>query len=180
MLTEIALIQRLTILLSHPIYALGILLFTLIASAGVGSIVSDRLPLDRRPWIYVFPLLTVIAILAVRFLLSIVLRHMVNEDLSLKICTAVGIIFPMGCLMGMFFPIGMRLAKSACPSDTPWYWALNGIFGVLFSSVAVLISVYVGISTNFYIASACYGLALIPLEGLRRQAKGRRKACLGP
>src|SRR5438034_1208285 len=50
MLTEIALIQRLTVLLSHPIYALGILLFTIIASTGIGSALSDRLPLTRPPW----------------------------------------------------------------------------------------------------------------------------------
>jgi len=170
MLTEIALIQRLTTLLSHPVHALGVLLFTIIASAGVGSLLSDRLPLDRRPWLYIYPLMTVMAILGVRFLLSAVLRYMVAEDLSLRVCAAVAIIFPLGCLMGMFFPVGMRLAKSACPSDTPWYWALNGIFGVLCSALAVLISIYVGISTNFYIATACYAFALMPLEGLRRQA----------
>jgi len=172
MLTEIALIQRLTILLSHPVYALGILLFTIIASAGIGSLLSDRLPLDRRMWLYIYPLVTVIAVLAVRFLLSIVLQSMVTEDLSLKILVSVAIIFPMGCLMGMFFPVGLRLAKQAAPSDTPWYWALNGVFGVLCSAMAVLISIYVGISTNFYIASACYGLALVPLVGLHRQARG--------
>lgn len=171
MLTEIALIQRLTILLSHPIYALGILLFTIIASAGMGSLLSDRLPFHRRPWIYIHPVVTVVVILGVRFFLSVILKQMVNQVLLLKIITAVGIIFPLGFLMGMFFPIGMRLVKSARSPDTPWYWALNGIFGVLCSAVAVIISVYMAISINFYIASVCYGLVLIPLEWIRRQAK---------
>ena len=172
MLTEIALIQRLTILLSHPIYALAVLLFTIIASAGVGSLLSDRLPLDRRPWLYVYPLGTALAVLGVRVLLSVALRQFVTAPLPLKVCTSVGIIFPMGCLMGMFFPVGMRLAKSACSADTPWYWALNGIFGVLCSALAVLISVYGGISTNFSLAAACYGIALLPLAQLGRQASG--------
>jgi hypothetical protein len=179
MLTEIALIQRLTVLLSHPIYALGILLFTIIASAGIGSLLSDRLPLARRPWLYIYPIVTVVCIIGVRFLLSIVLRKMVTEDLHVKILTSVSIIFPMGVLMGMFFPTGMRLAKSVCPSDTPWYWALNGIFGVLFSAIAVFISIYVGISTNFYIAATCYILVLIPLEKLRRQSRGNVRHGLG-
>ena len=59
-----------------------------------------------------------------------------------------------------------------CLSDTPWYWALNGVFGVLFSAIAVLVSIYAGISINFYIAAACYCEVLIPLEGLRRQFHG--------
>ena len=125
MLIEIALIQRLTVLLSHPIYALGILLFTIIASTGVGSLLSDRLPLVRRPWVYVFPVATVAYIIGIRFALTILLRNMVAESELAKIAASIGVIFPMGSLMGMFFPTGMRLAKSVCPLDTPWYWALQ-------------------------------------------------------
>jgi hypothetical protein len=170
MLIEIALIQRLTVLLSHPIYALGVILFTIIASTGVGSLLSDRLPLCRRPWAYVFPVVTVAYIIGIRFALTVLLRNMVAESELAKIVASVAVIFPMGLLMGMFFPTGMRLAKSVCPGDTPWFWALNGIFGVLFSAIAVLISIYAGISANFYIAAGCYAAVLIPLEGLRRRA----------
>ena len=169
MLIEIALIQRLTVLLSDPIYALGILLFTIIASTGVGSLLSDRLPLVRRPWIYVFPVVTVAYIMVIRFALSTLLKTMVSESEWAKIAAAIAVICPAGVLMGMFFPTGMRLAKSVCAHETPWYWALNGIFGVLFSAIAVFISIYVGISTNFYIAAVCYSGVLIPLEGLRRR-----------
>ncbi|HEW98670.1 MAG TPA: hypothetical protein ENF37_08550, partial [Beggiatoa sp.] len=38
MFVEIALIQRLSVFLGHPTYALGILLFTLISSTGIGSL----------------------------------------------------------------------------------------------------------------------------------------------
>jgi hypothetical protein len=170
MLTEIALIQRLTVLLSHPIYALGILLFTIIASTGIGSLLSDRLPLARRPWIYLYPLVTAAGIVALRFLLTAVLRHLVTADLALRIAVSVAIISPLGLLLGLFFPTGMGLAKSAHPADTPWYWALNGILGVLCSVLAVFISIYLAVSVNFYIAAVCYAAALIPLEQLRRQA----------
>ena len=65
MLMEIALIQRLSVLLSHPVYALGILLFTMILSTGIGSLLSERLPLTRWPWVLVYPLLAVAATLSV-------------------------------------------------------------------------------------------------------------------
>ena len=130
MLTEIALIERLTVLLSHPIYALGILLFTIIASSGLGSLLSDRLPLTSPPWIYLYPLAAAASIVGIRFLLTALLAGMVTAGLEAKIAAAVAVVFPLGLIMGMFFPTGMRLAKSLCPMDTPWYWALNGIFGV--------------------------------------------------
>jgi hypothetical protein len=45
MFLEIGLIQRLSVFLSHPIYALGILLFTVIASTGIGSFSVNEFPL---------------------------------------------------------------------------------------------------------------------------------------
>jgi hypothetical protein len=168
MLTEIAMIQRLTVLLSHPLYALGILLFTLIASTGIGSLLSDRLPLTKKPWLYLYPILTAVCLIGLSFLLNIILAKMMTTTIMSKIVVSISVIFPMGLLMGLFFPTGMRLVNYVSSSDTPWYWALNGIFGVLCSALAVLISIYVGISTNFYIAAACYAFVLIAQIGLRR------------
>jgi len=173
MLTEIALIQRLTVLLSHPIYALGILLFTLIASAGIGSLVSDRLPLTRTPWAYVYPIVTAGCLVGLRFLLRTLLANMIAAPVPLKIGVSVLVIFPVGLLMGLFFPAGMRLLKSIALEETPWYWALNGVFGVLCSALAVLLSIYIGVSANLHIAAICYGAVLIAQVGLQR-AKAKR------
>jgi len=166
MLTEIALIQRLTVVLSHPTYALGILLFTLIASSGIGSLLSDRLPLTRKPWLYVYPLLAAACIIGLRFLMSAVLPDLVTQSLAVKIAASVGMIFPLGLLLGVFFPTGMRMAKAAAAADTPWYWALNGVFGVLCSALAVLISIMISVSTNFYIAAVCYAAVALVNGGL--------------
>lgn len=174
MLTEIALIQRLSVFLSHPIYALGVLLFTLIASTGVGSYLSERLPLTRKPWLYVFPLVTASAILVLRFVLGLILAEMMTSSMPIKIATAIITIFPMGMLLGLFFPTGMRLVRDLRAGETPWYWALNGVFSVLCSALAVLISIYLGVSINFYIAAACYLVALGSLWSITRTTKKRR------
>jgi hypothetical protein len=125
----------------------------------------------KPPWLYIYPVVAVVLIISVRFLFSILLQNLVTADLPLKIFASVATIIPMGLVLGLFFPAGMRLAQSANPSDTPWYWALNGILGVLCSVVAVFISIYIGISINFYVAAACYAMALIPLHGLWMQAR---------
>ena len=46
--------------------------------------------------------------------------------------------------------------------ETPWFWALNGVFGVLASALAVFVAIYFSISANFLLGAICY-LALIPL-----------------
>jgi len=48
MLTEIALLQRFSVYLGHPIYSLGVCLFSLILASGLGSLTSEQLKLDER------------------------------------------------------------------------------------------------------------------------------------
>ncbi len=169
MLVEIAMIQRLTVLLSHPVYALGVLLFTIILSTGIGSLLSERLPLTRAPWLFVYPLVAAAAILATPFVLGLVLSQMMAAPMMSRILVAVALTFPIGVILGLFFPTGMRLANQVSAGETPWYWALNGVFGVLCSALAVFISIYTGISTNFYIAAACYAAVTACVWGLQRR-----------
>ena len=146
----------------------------LILSTGIGSFTSDYLPLTRRPWLYIYPIVTAASLIAMSVLLTALLPTMVTAPVMTKIAVSILVIFPMGLLMGLFFPTGMRLAKSVSNDDTPWYWALNRIFGVLCSAVAVLISIYHGISTNFYVAAVCYPAVLIAQVGLMRAGAATR------
>lgn len=173
MFVEIALIQRLSVFLSHPVYALGILLFTIIASTGVGSFLSERLPLTRFPWVFVYPALTSLAIIAIRFVLPILLSSMITSAMLNKVIASILVIFPLGVLMGFFFPTGMRLVSSVSATETPWYWALNGIFGVLCSALAVFFSIYLSVSLNFYLAAVCYAALLACLYDMRSAQSGR-------
>jgi spermidine synthase len=167
MFVEIALIQRLSVFLGHPIYALGILLFTIILSSGLGSYLSERLPLTKSPWLFAYPLATAAIIAAMPSILKVLVSSMITSPIPDKIIASIVVIFPLGLFMGVFFPTGMRLVRPIVATETPWYWALNGIFGVLSSALAVFISIYFGISINFYIAAACYAALLISLRTLR-------------
>lgn len=176
MLVEIAMIQRLTVLLSHPVYALGVLLFTIILSTGIGSLLSERLPLTRAPWMFVYPLVAAAAILAAPSALRLALSQMMAAPMMSRILVAVALTFPIGVILGLFFPTGMRLASQVSAGETPWYWALNGVFGVLCSALAVFISIYTGISTNFYIAAACYAAVAACVWGLHRRIAAHAQA----
>jgi hypothetical protein len=168
MLVEISLIQRLAVFLGHPVYALGVLLFTIIASTGVGSYCSGHLPVTAKRWLYCYPLLTAVAILLTQIGLPRVISATITEPPMVKSLLSIAVIFPLGMLLGVFFPTGMRLVDRQIDSATPWYWALNGVFGVLCSAVAVFISIYFGISTNFYIATACYAALVFCLPAMAR------------
>jgi hypothetical protein len=156
MFVEIALIQRLSVFLGHPMYALGILLFSIIASAGIGSRLSERLPLARPPGVFTYPVLITAAILGIRFVLPLLGTSMVSAAMGAKIAASIAVIIPLGILLGFAFPTGMKIVRSARASETPWYWAINGVFGVLCAALTVFVSIYFGISASFYVAAGCY------------------------
>jgi hypothetical protein len=48
-------------------------------------------------------------------------------------------------------------------------WGVNGACGVMASTIAVAVSMWVGIGANLWIAAALYGLLTVPLAVLSRQ-----------
>lgn len=163
MFMEIGLLQRFTIYLSHPVYTLGILLFSIILSTGIGSFLSESVPVEGRRGFMILPLILSAAILAAQAIFPDLISRTIVWPIAQRIPVVIASIFPLGLLMGFFFPIGMRLAQRGSEAHTPWYWGLNGVFGVLSSALAVFCSIYVGIRASFYVAAACYLLLLLPM-----------------
>ncbi len=110
MFTEIALVQRLSVFLGHPTYALGVLLFTMILSAGIGSLLSERLPLTRWPWLALAALAAAAGVWLLNEAILRALHELITSHLAARIAVSIGLVAPIGLLLGCFFPSGMRLA----------------------------------------------------------------------
>lgn len=168
MLIEIALIQRLSVYLGHPVYALGVLLFTIILSTGFGSLLSERVPLTQRKLIYALPVVVAAAVLGSEIGISSLVSALITAPMGTKVASSIAMVFPLGLLLGFFFPLGLRMVQAGHRAETPWMWSLNGIFGVLSSALAVLISIYLSIAMNFYLGAACYLTLLLSLGPMLR------------
>ncbi len=116
-----------------------------------------------------YPALTVLVILLLCFGMPVLMTAMQTASMGIRILTAVSFIGPLGLVLGLFFPTGMRLVKESLGGESPWYWALNGIFGVLCSAVAILLSIFVGIYFNLYIAAGCYTATIACLYRLEKK-----------
>jgi hypothetical protein len=168
MFVEIGLIQRLSVLLGHPAYALGVLLSGIIAAAGFGSLLSERLDLETARWTPVVPAVATAMILAASIVSRWQAVGLAGASVVTKALASLGLIVPVGLVLGVFFPMGMRLVRAQRSGETPWYWAVNGVFGVLASSIAVLVSIHFGISRTFWISAACYAVLTPCIVALRR------------
>lgn len=170
MLLEIGTIQRLNLFLGSPAYAVGVLLSSIIASTGAGSLLSSRLRLTRMPALIIFPLATALLAILASYGLSAMVTSLIAWSLIERIFASVMVVFPLGFLMGFFFPTGMELAQRRNAGHLPWFFALNGVFGVLCSVLAVFLSIHFGISMNFYLAAAGYAIAGVLLVRMRGKA----------
>jgi hypothetical protein len=161
MCTEIGLLQRMSVFLGHPIYSLSVVLFALILTTGLGSLLSDRFPLDRPKRFYAWALLTSAYLTTFPLWVSGLLLEFDRLPLTPRALFCVAVIAPAGILMGFGFPTGMRLASAVDKRPTPWFWGVNGAAGVLASSLAVACSIAYGISFTLMAGGVCYLLLIL-------------------
>jgi len=161
MTIEIALLQRMSVFLGHPVYSLSIVLFSIILSTGLGSVISDKIPLDTPRKLVLWAVVTGGYFLLLPIFLPGLTLAFDGSSLPMRALWSVLIITPGGMLMGWGFPTGMRLVRRVDGKPTPWFWGVNGASGVLASSLAVGISIAWGITATMIIGALCY-LALIP------------------
>ncbi len=163
MLIEVPTVQRLTVYLGRPVYALAIVLFSLLLFSGLGSLWSACWPLRNSRWPkWLFFLLTALATL-----------HAIGGDwaahatlgwpLVARLVITLAHLAPLGLLMGMPFPLGMRWAGTHRPGVAPWLWGINGVASVLGSALAIALAIHVGFRVTMLTAAALYALAGVAL-----------------
>jgi len=162
MMIEIALLQRMSVFLGHPVYALSIVLFSLILWTGFGSMASERMRLSGAGMLVVWSVASAAYSFALPLWLPALLVDLDGADLLVRAGFCLLIVAPAGFLMGFGFPTGMRLVTAISTGPTPWFWGINGAAGVLAASVAVVTSIAFSIDTTLRIGASCYLLIAAP------------------
>jgi hypothetical protein len=166
-LVEITLIQRFVLFLGHPTYALTVVVFLMLLSSGMGSVLSRRW-LARPEKVRAVVALIVAGILSYLYLLPRILTSLVGLDFALKLLLSGLLIIPLGLAMGMPFPSGLRaLAQSveglptsaARESSIEWAWAMNAASSVLGSVLAMVVAIHFGLAATLIAGAAAYLLA---------------------
>jgi hypothetical protein len=172
-LVEISFIQRFVLFLGHPTYALTVVVFLLLLSSGAGSLASRRwLVRTSRGWM---PLaLIVAALLLYVFILPGVLNALVGWSFVAKLLVSGVILVPLGFVMGMPFPTGLRALASIPVPEFPatvgsptnqnaveWAWAMNAASSVLGSVLAMAIAIQFGLNATLTCGAISYLAAML-------------------
>ena len=165
MLLEVAVLQRFVLLLGHPVYSLTVTLFSLLLGTGLGSFLSRRVPPEAVKRV---TLRALVAAALAGVLAALVLERLVDFaipwPLAARIAAAVLLLVPVGVLLGLGLPGGMRLLDRARPEIVAWGWGMNGAFSVIGATAAIFIAMNWGFSVTLLAAALTYLLAAACLK----------------
>jgi hypothetical protein len=160
---EIAFIQKLTLLLSHPLYAVAVVLAGFLVFAGIGSGLSERLAERGRANGFSAVRLAVAGIAGFALLDRVLLQLLFDAVMGLgdaaRIAFALLLIAPLAVFMGMPFPLALARLADRAPAFLPWAWGINGFASVLSAALATLLAIEFGFTAVLLLALALYALA---------------------
>ena len=169
MLVQVPLMQRFSVYLGHPTYTAAVTLFSMILATGAGSLLSDRVPIERDARArVVIPLAIASLLVAGTLALQSVIDRTIAWDLLPRCAVVATFVAALALPLGLCFPLGLRLVRAVSDDATPWMWGVNGACGVLASVTAVGISMWWGIHASLYSAVAAYALLALPAAVLGR------------
>ena len=168
MLLEIALMQKLVIFLGHPTYALSVVLTSLLAAAGIGSLLAGRIAEVRTAhvrWI----LIGIVAVVAGNAVaVNELLPLLLGQSLPVRMLIVVALLLPTGLVLGMPFPTGMRVVEAQCPHLLPWGWAVNAFFSVFGSIFCIVLSMGIGFTNVLLTAGLVYVVGMLGMRVVSR------------
>jgi spermidine synthase len=160
---EIASIQRFTLFLAHPLYAIGVVLAGFLVFAGIGSGIAPSLErhlADRRIGALGCAIAAIVlfAMLYIFTLPPLFAALIALPDLA-RIVLSLALIAPLALFMGMPFPLALARLRSEAPHLVPWAWGINGCASVLAAILATLLAMTFGTRVVVFIAAALYLVA---------------------
>lgn len=163
---ELVLIQKFILFIGHINYSSAALIFSLLFFSGLGALASQRLKVKHlRQVMLVLLSMVVIYLLTLDNIISVFLSF----SLPIKLFLSVLITAPLGFVMGMPFPLGIRAIRK---ESITWAWAVNGSASVLSPILAILIALFSGYNFVLLLAGLLYlvgAIFILPRLGQLRE-----------
>jgi hypothetical protein len=132
MFLEMALLPKFSLVLSHPVYSVAVVLFTVLVFAGLGSLCVRRFEAMSGSFLWVSA--AAISLWVVfqvaggdEWIDSVV----IGRPFELRLVVSVFILAPLSFFLGWPFPAGLRMMSRRFPAMVPWAWGVNGCASVV-------------------------------------------------
>lgn len=161
MFVEVSMVHKMIMPLENPSYALATVLTSVLISSGTGSFLSYKFQYLRS---HFTPLLISFFVIIYSIFLSGVSDMISQHSIFVRIFLVCLILSPPGLLMGIPFPLGIKILSEKNELLIPWAWAINGCFSVLAPILTIMIAMAFGFKTVFWLGAFSYLMAFIFLR----------------
>jgi hypothetical protein len=166
MFLEIVLIQRFILFFGNPVYAVAWVIGVMLIASGAGSYFSSGLGIKRTTMKKILLSITAI-LLAYSFMLPVFLQTITGLPVFVKLIISIMIIAIPAFLMGMPFPLGLRLISALEEKNIPWAWGINGCMSVISAALAALLAVEAGFTVVMLLSAIAYAICLLAVVRFR-------------
>lgn len=156
MLIEIFLIQKLVFFLEDPIFSLSIVITSMLAISGIGSLMSQRFKGEKTTIVRLAVGGISISILFYMFALTPLINLCIGFPFIIKFVLGILFIAPSAFFLGIPFPTGLSSLSHSRKGLIPWAWGMNGALSVTGSVIARLFSVSFGFFPVLLLAIVLY------------------------
>ncbi len=173
---EVVLARRYVLFFGSPTVALAVVLGGLLTFAGLGSALLSPLVSGRRHGAagVIFALVALLVFYA--YGLDSLFAPLQGSSAMVRYAAGVVILLPLGLLMGLPFPSGLRQVTRFGEGRVAWAWALNGYASVVATaSIGIGIQIF-GYRMLFFISAATYLIAGLCSLGMARRSVTRSDA----
>ena len=177
MFMEIAFIQKFVLFLSHPLYAVAVVLCAFLVFAALGSLLAaSRLAGNWRAgnlqgghWLAANKVMAAVIMMGAISLLYLAIlpglfQSLIHLPDAAKIIITVALIAPLAMCMGVPYPTAMTRLADTAGQTIPWAWAINGFASVVGAVLATLLAIHLGFAVVIVLAVLIYAAACAALR----------------
>lgn len=156
MAIEIVLMQKFMVFLGFPLRSMTIVLFSLLVSSGIGSLISRKIQLPLIQLIGFAIMMITVLVSAELIIFKAMLPMFLSMREQMKMLIAMTVVFPLGFFMGFPFPNGLRIASQIHPTIISWCWGINAFFSIVSSLLTIILSMEKGFNSTMLMAPLVY------------------------
>jgi len=173
MFLEMGFIQKMTLLIGHPVFGVAVTLLGFLVFSGCGSLAGSWF-VARGSWfdsrfsgrsavalVWLAVLAVIIIGAAQIILMKFSFNWLVGFSRPVRILLGLTITAPLAFFMGIPFPTALRQLHALRQPLVPWAWGVNGFASVIGAVLGTFLAISMGFTTLTLIALACYFLAAV-------------------
>jgi spermidine synthase len=159
-IVEIILIKIFQLFLGSPAYSISVIIFSLLVSSGIGSLLSDRITRKlKQNSIFYLAVFVFLVLVVYSFFLFKAVYLLIKLGLVFRFLVTVALISVIGLPMGIFFPTAIKRLGETNKSMIGWAWGANAFATVLGSVLTVIIAINWNFTVAMMMGAAGYLLA---------------------